>query len=219
MPRSDARDRDSRSRGDRAVPPALGPGDCPLEALREVHFLQRQICIDMQALADTTIARPALALQILTNLCRDLPLHHADEDEVLFPRLRKRATADDDIETLLDRLAADHQAVAAQSEPLLAALECMADGALPAPEDRAALRALAQAERRHMTIENAIILPLARARLTRADRAALKAAMLARRAAPFTAEGPCRRVLEARAELQEPRAASTRPGHLPPDGR
>lgn len=72
----------------------------------------------------------------------------------------------------------------------------MVDGALPAPEDRAALRALAQAERRHMTIENAIILPLAKARLTRADRAALKDAMLARRAAAFTAEGPCRRVLD-----------------------
>lgn len=202
MPRPDARERESRSRGARAMPPALGHGDCPLEALREMHFLQRQICIDMEALADTTVAQPALALQILANLCRDLPLHHADEDEDLFPRLRQRATADDDIEALLDRLAADHRATAAQSEPLLAALECMADGALPAPEDRAALRALAQAERRHTTIENAIVLPLAKARLTRADRAALKAAMLARRAAPFAAEGPCRRVSDAPALQQ-----------------
>ncbi len=200
MPGRDARDRDSRSRGARAVSPTLGHGDCPLEALREMHFLQRQICNDMEALADTTTPEPALALQILTNLCRDLPLHHADEDETLFPVLRQRATADDDIEALLDRLSAEHHAVEAQREPLLAALECMADGALPAPEDRDALRALARAERRHMTIENAIILPLAKARLTRADRAALREAMLARRAAPFTAEGPCRRVMDAGAD-------------------
>lgn len=70
MPHRDAGDRNSRTRGTRAMPPALRPGDCPLEALREMHFLQRQICIDMEALADTTLPRPALALKILANLCR-----------------------------------------------------------------------------------------------------------------------------------------------------
>jgi hypothetical protein len=190
--------RESRSRGARATPPALGPGDCPLEALREVHFLQRRICRDMEDLAATDIARPALAFEVLTNLCRDLPLHHADEDADLFPLLRQRASDEDEIDPLLDRLSADHQANAALGAPLLAALSCMADGALPAPEDRTALRALAQAERRHMTIENAIVLPLARARLTGADCQRLRAAMATRRAAPFVAPGPCRRLLAGR---------------------
>jgi iron-sulfur cluster repair protein YtfE (RIC family) len=159
-----------------------------------VHFLQRQICLDMETLADTTTARPALALAVLTNLCRDLPLHHADEDEGLFPLLRQRALDEDEIDRLLTRLSADHEANAAAIQPLLPALACMADHALPAPEDRVALRALAQAERRHMIIENAILLPLAQARLTDADRRHLIASMAARRVTPPALLGPCARL-------------------------
>ena len=194
MPPVPGSERESRARGARAAAPPLGPGDCPLEALREVYFLQRQICLDMETLADTTTARPALALAVLTNLCRDLPLHHADEDEGLFPLLRARALEEDEIDRLLTRLSADHEAKAAAIQPLLAALACMADQALPAPEDRVALRALAQAERRHMIIENAILLPLAQARLTDADRRQLIAAMAARRATPPALLGPCARL-------------------------
>ncbi len=195
MSRREADDRENRTRGARAAPPALGPGDCPLEALREVHFLQRQICRDLEVLAETRVPRAALARGVLLNLCRDLPLHHADEDHDLFPLLRKRAEPEDEIDPLLDRLSADHSRDAGQRPPLLAALACLADGALPAPEDRIALLALAQSERRHMTIENAIVLPLARARLTDEDRTHLMAAMAARRDAPLAAEGPCRKIL------------------------
>ena len=195
-----SQERESRARGARAAAPPLGPEDCPLEALREAHFLQRQICLDMETLADTTTARPALALAVLTNLCRDLPLHHADEDEGLFPLLRHRARDEDDIAPLLDRLSADHEAHAAAIRPLLPALACMADHALPAPEDRTALRALALAERRHMIIENAIILPLAQIRLTAADRRQLIASMAARRAAPAALRGPCAGLPTARPE-------------------
>ncbi|HMO08946.1 MAG TPA: hemerythrin domain-containing protein [Paracoccaceae bacterium] len=194
MSPSPTSDRESRVRGARAAAPPLGPGDCPLEALREVHFLQRQICLDMESLADTTTARPALALDVLTNLCRDLLLHHADEDEGLFPLLRQRALEEDEMDRLLTRLSADHVAIAAAIPPLLPALACMVDHALPAPEDRAALRALAQTQRLHMIIENAILLPLAQARLTDADRRQLIASMVARRASPPALRGPCARL-------------------------
>ncbi len=183
------------ARGARAADRPLSATDCPLEAMRETHFLQRQICTDMEVLAATETPRPALALAILVNLCRDLPRHHADEEAGLFPVLRKRARPEDEIEALLDRLVAEHAALPVALAGLLAALDCMVDGALPAPEDRDALRALAQAERRHMTFENAVVLPLAAARLMAADRAALLAAMKARHAEPFAGDGPCRRVL------------------------
>lgn len=201
MPRQDHTDRDlgsSSARGVRAALSPLRPKDCPLEALREAHFLERQVCNAMEALADTRLARPALALEVLTSLCRDLPLHHADEEEDLFPLLRERAREEDEIAPLLDRLSTEHRAHGTGRAPLLAALVCMADGALPAPEDRVALRALAQAKRRHLTIENAIILPLAQARLTDADRKQLMAAMAARRAVPLDFDGPCRRLLVGR---------------------
>jgi hypothetical protein len=47
------------------------------------------------------------------------------------------------------------------------------------------MRGFAEAERRHLVFENAVILPLARARLTDDDRAAMLAAMAARRGTAF----------------------------------
>lgn len=201
MPIQDHMDRDLRpcgARGAHAALLPLRPKDCPLEVLREVHFLERQVCNDMEALADTRLAAQDLALEVLRSLCHDLPLHHADEAEDLFPLLRERAREEDEIAPLLDRLSSEHRAHGTLRVPLLAALVCMADGALPAPEDRITLRALAQAKRRHLTFENAIVLPLARARLTDADRKQLMAAMAARRAVPWDFDGPCRRLLAGR---------------------
>lgn len=181
--------------GGRATAPPLSAADCPIEALREEHFRQRQFCKDMEVLADTAVPRPALALALLVTLCRDRPLHHLDEDEGLFPRLRARALPEDEIAALIDRLSAEHAGDTLADPGLLAALACMADGALPAPEDRTALRALAQSKRRHILLENAVILPIAAMRLTASDRAALLAEMRARRAEPPPTQGYCARLL------------------------
>jgi hypothetical protein len=191
MPDREALGYEGGARGARAARAPLSAADCPLEAMREEHFRQRQFCVDMETLAATTVARPALALALLTNLCRDRPMHHRDEDEGLFPRLRRRAKPCDEVGPLLDRLSREHSAAPGAVAALAAALACMADGALPAPEDREALRTLAQAERRHMTIENAVVLPLARLRLTAQDRAALLAGMRARRSPAAPGDGHC----------------------------
>jgi len=178
-------------RGTRLVRRQIEAADCPLDMLSDEHFLQRQFAADMEDLAATESAQPALARSVLRNLCRDLPLHHADEDESLFPRLRQRAAPEDEIGRLLDRLSADHRLVEGAIAPLIPALVCMAEGALPTTEDRAALCALAQAERRHLIFENAIVLPLARVRLTAADRQAMRDEMRARRLAPPVACAAC----------------------------
>lgn len=201
--------------GGRATAPPLSAADCPLEALREEHFRQRQFCKDMEVLADTAMPRPALALALLVTLCRDRPLHHLDEDEGLFPRLRARALPEDEIAPLLDRLSAEHAGATLADPGLLAALACMADGALPAPEDRAALRALAQSKRRHMLLENAVILPMAAMRLTAADRATLLAEMRARRASPPPARGLCARVLARIDATSQPADANPAPRSAP----
>lgn len=168
-------------RGAVAARPQVDAAACPLEALIEEHFLQRQLTTEMERLAMGQTPNPALARTILRNLCRDLALHHADETESLFPRLRRRAAPEDEIEPLLNRLAAEHVAAGQAIAPLIPALVCMAGGALPTAEDRAALCALAQSERRHLIVENAIVLPLARMRLTAADKAAMREEMRARR--------------------------------------
>ena len=170
------------ARGARPTPPPIDAAQCPIEALYEEHFLQRQMAHDMETLADAQAPRPDLAHRVLGALGGTLPHHRVDEDESLFPRLRRRAHPEDEIDPLLDRLQAEHVELRAMSESLMPALACMADGALPAPEDRAALHRFAQTERSHLITENALVLPLARLRLTAADKAGTLAEMRARRA-------------------------------------
>ena len=182
-------------RGARAAAPQLSATECPIEAIYEEHFNQRQLCADMEALAAATRPRPELARRILTNLCRDLPMHFRDEEEGLFPRLRARASPEDELEKTLTRLAREHEIAETAFALLVPALACMADGALPAPEDRDALCRLAASERRHLIVENAILLPLARLRLTEQDKTALMAEMCERRAKPPRMDSACARAL------------------------
>jgi hemerythrin-like domain-containing protein len=173
------------ARGARPTAPAVAAEDCPIEMLYEEHFQQRQMASDMESLAETRRPRPNLARRILDNLDGPLRHHRVDEDESLFPRLRRRAAPEDEIAPLLDRLQDEHEQLRSMGASLMPALVCMADGALPAPEDRAGLRRFAQTERRHLIAENALVLPLARVRLTAADKAAALAEMRARRGRPL----------------------------------
>ena len=189
-------DRDTGTiRGARAAPPQLSARECPIEAMYEEHFNQRQLCADMELLAATTHARPELARRILVNLCRDLPIHFDDEEKGLFPRLRARALPEDALDTILVRLAREHEIAKAAFALLVSALACMADGSVPAPEDRDVLRRLANSKRRHLIFENAVLLPLARLRLTDADKFALMDAMCERRARSPQIDAVCARAL------------------------
>lgn len=172
--------------GARAAPPPFDAAQCPIEALYQEHFQQRRMASDMETLAETRVPRPDLARRILETLGDALPHHRVDEDESLFPRLRHRALDEDEIGPLLDRLQEEHALLSAMAADIRPALACMAEGALPAPEDRAALHRFAQTERRHLSAENALVLPLARLRLTAADKAATLAEMRARRAGAGT---------------------------------
>lgn len=184
-------------RGARVAPPRLRADECPIEAIYEEHFNQRQLCADMDVLAAMTTPRQQLARRVLINLCRDLPAHFADEERGLFPRLRARALPEDNLEPTLALLARQHEVARQAFALLVPALACMANGALPAPEDRAALRRLANAERRHLIVENAILLPLARMRLTEGDKRALMAEMCASRKKLPDADAACADALAA----------------------
>jgi hypothetical protein len=197
-------DRDEGTiRGARAAPPRLRADECPIEALYEEHFSQRQLCADMDLLASMTLPLPELARRVLVNLCRDLPAHFMDEEAALFPRLRARAVPDDNLDSTLARLAREHDLAEQAYSLLVPSLACMADGALPAPEDRDALRRLAASERRHLIVENAIILPLARLRLTEQDKRDMMADMCARRLEEPLTDTPCAQAI---ARLNRPLA-------------
>lgn len=182
-------------RGARATVPRLGADECPIEALYAEHLNQRQLCAEMDLLGAAVIPRPDLAKRALINLCRDLPAHFEDEERGLFPRLRARALPEDDLHAILARLSREHEVAGQAFALLVPALVSIAEGALPALEHRDALVRLARSERGHLIVENAIVLPLARIRLTAEDKRALMAEMCARRARSLEKDAPCAQAL------------------------
>jgi hypothetical protein len=187
------------ARGARPAAPNVDAAHCPIEMLYEEHLHQRQMAQDMEVLADAQMPRPDLARCILAALTGKLIHHRADEDESLFPRLRSRAHPEDEIGPLLDQLQAEHAQLREMSGKLMPALHRIANGAQPALEDRDALRQFAQAERNHLIAENAIVLPLARLRLSASDKLAALAEMRARRSQP-PPEPPTNPAAERKAE-------------------
>lgn len=123
------------------------------------------------------------------------PRHTADEEESLFPRMRR--TADADAQAVLaqiDSLRQDHiRAEMSHQEIAQLGERWLARGAQP-PEEAARLLELltdlAEHYRRHIATEDREVFPCAARVLSDADRAAVGAEMAARRGVPFTPGGP-----------------------------
>jgi hemerythrin-like domain-containing protein len=157
----------------------------PLDYILAEHFRQRLVCNLLEQIVQES-AEQATAGELLDFLERDLPLHVEDEEEDLFPILRRRAHPEDEIDRLLDQLSAEHARDEALLGSVAKALERLRAGKRVAPKGKLAtdVRMFAQSQRRHLAIENAVVLPVARLRLTNADLAKLTARMAERRGLP-----------------------------------
>ncbi len=157
----------------------------PLEFIFAEHDRHRIICAVLERLAGDLHAADARenAAYVLDHLENDLPLHLADEEDDLFPMLRRRCLADDRIDEMLSLLQDEHDEDNAHCAALLAPLRAIAEGGRPenVSEFTALARNFARFQRRHLGWENGTILPLAERRLTDADQAALGSSMAKRR--------------------------------------
>jgi len=156
----------------------------PLTQFAQEHLRQREVCAMLDALATAAQPDRAMAHAALRHLSTALPRHMRDEGQILFPLLRQRSAPEDEINETLDRLDADHAQSIQALGAVIAALGRLANsgGALSA-EEADTLTGFAAHERRHLIVENAIVLPLARVLLTEDDLEALRNAMLLRRQA------------------------------------
>lgn len=165
--------------GVRPVP----PGDA-IEFLLAEHLNHRRMC---QALEELAEARDFDGLRItaLVDFIRfDLTLHVIDEEEDVFPLLRSRCLPEDEIDEILNRLGREHADDKVLSERARDVLNaCLLVRRPPhAIEGGAeALKAFAHHERRHLALENAVIIPLARRRFSDADIEMLGRRFVARR--------------------------------------
>ena len=114
-----------------------------------------------------------------------------DDAEDLFPLLSRRCTAEDGLGRAIARICTDRDAASRLLPGLRAALaQCLDTGAELSTEDRQLLTRFAFHVRRYLAAENAILLPIARARLTRRDLQKLSSHMRSRRGLAPVGEAP-----------------------------
>lgn len=150
----------------------------PLQYIAADLYRQRMMCATLERMAAQEQLDARAAAAVLAFLQQDLPLHMRDTEDDLFPLLRQRARAEDRLDELFDRLQTDHASATNAIDAVCAVLQGQGADAEAWPP---VLAAFAANGRRHLTIENAILLPLGQARLTAGDLLALGRSMAARR--------------------------------------
>lgn len=154
----------------------------PLEQIGEEHLLQREMCAALDQLADLTRPDPERAAEVLHHFDTRFFQHIRDEEADLFPLLRQRSAPADDINHTLDRLVEDHEGILELAEKVRPILMKLARGdVLQDQQEADVLSRFAAQKRRHLIVENAIVLPLARVQLTEQDQAELQRRMTERR--------------------------------------
>lgn len=156
----------------------------PLEFMLAEHLNHRRMCRALERLAAAPEFDAARITALLDFIRFDLTLHVIDEEEDFFPMLRERCLAEDEVESVLARLSEEHAEDKALSVRVRDVLNvCLILRKPPrAIEGGAdALIKFAQHEMRHLALENAVVVPLARRRFSQADLRTLSQRLLARR--------------------------------------
>lgn len=155
----------------------------PLEYILADHLRQRVLCILCEQLAEADGLDIRIAEEVVSYLKTDMVVHVIDEEQDLFPLIRRRAQEGDDIEDALGQLSGEH----ASEEDLAKSITDGLEDAIAQPDQALSeqlkqhLTDFAQNERRHLALENATVMPLAKVRLSDRDLGDLSARMAARR--------------------------------------
>jgi iron-sulfur cluster repair protein YtfE (RIC family) len=160
----------------------------PIDCLYADHFRLRMICSLLARLAGDEVGDSAadMAPVVIAYLERDLPMHIADEEDLL-PLLCARCDPADNIDAAAATLHEEHRDELRLGEALLPGLKRIA--ADPGPGELAVigrqLAGIADDMRRHLAREECLVLPLARRRLLPADMTAIGRRMAARRGVAY----------------------------------
>ncbi|MCA0401592.1 MAG: hemerythrin domain-containing protein [Proteobacteria bacterium] len=157
--------------------------DRPLAYILADHDRHRRACEVLRRIAKGQPVSQACIGVLKSYLADDVARHHDDEDEVLFPALRRRALPEDELSEVLLRLERDHRESYAILQDILNFLDAAAtDGDVAVtPTVAAVILRYTAREIRHLAIENAVVMSIAEVRLTRTDLAAMSRLMKLRR--------------------------------------
>ena len=160
-----------RSPAQIAVSPDVLQSD-PIAWFFAEHQRHRQFCDLMQRASLASEFDEGVIRWLLDFVIHELGLHVLDEENDLFPLMRTRAQPEDNIDRLLGRLADEHAKDLDRAATVHHHLETCLRQQAPIGRNnvrRRALEAFAAQERGHLALENAVVLPLARLRLTERD--------------------------------------------------
>ncbi|MEW9921266.1 hemerythrin domain-containing protein [Marimonas sp. MJW-29] len=158
----------------------------PLDFIAEDHMREREVCALIDRLVDLVAISAEERATILDFLQEQLPHHLQDEQIDLFPMMLERCDPEEEIDKVIDRLTSDHGHAIADAPAVVALIK--AQGRELTPEASTVLTEFARHARRHLVLENAIILPIARTRLTKEDLRIMKDHMQERRGLDATEE-------------------------------
>lgn len=167
-----------------AAPVPLALLRVPLEFFVAEHLRQRQFLGFLEQVTAAEALAIESATDIATFLRNDVALHIVDEEDDLFPLMRRRCPEEDEIENVLSVLARDHVAARQSADWMVNTVVATSDPSgtdIVLPSLRAAAAEFIRRGRLHIALENAVLLPLARIRLRPADLAELSARMETRR--------------------------------------
>ncbi len=153
----------------------------PLDYIFAEHFRHRVLCWMIDRIAEGSAFDEECIAAVLRFLREDFGLHVVDEEEDLFPLLRRRAEPQDRLNDVLGELSEEHATDRLDATAIVDQLSHTWSGKRLTRALRDLLRRFASNERRHLIVENAIVLPMARGRLTIDDLRNLGRRMAARR--------------------------------------
>lgn len=159
----------------------------PLDYIFADHFRLRTLYRFLDEMAEETEPDPVKVAVTLKFMTVDSRLHTLDEEEDLFPLLRCRGVPQDSVDSMLGQLGGEHvenmidaERVVERLTATLTGIDCKDSGF------RNLLKRFAANGRRRVTMENAIVLPFARAHLNEDDLRKLGRSMAARRNLEYT---------------------------------
>ena len=175
-------------------PPPNGLLAEPVEYIFADHFRQRTLCNVLDCIATEQFPDRELIKAALAFLKRDFGLHIQDEEEDLFPTLTSRLKPDDDVTEVLLELSEQHKQDRVDATEIRHLLENCLDNEQVFEFNQTSkdlMTRFAANERHHLTTENAIVLPIARARLTLSDMQIMGAHMASRRSIELDGQAQC----------------------------
>lgn len=151
------------------------------------HYRHRDVCKRLLDLSGSVKFDETVLLEIEHFLEIDMPLHIIDEEDDLFPLLRRRCEADDQIENVLGMLSGEHASDMQDANALVALIKkAISDkrGLAGYADTEKVVPPFCHSQKRHIAVENAVVLPIARLRLSDGDLQNLGRRLAARRGLP-----------------------------------